>query len=93
MESLIRPETADALRGACREVDAALGSLVAAFDELVDDLAGRRPALAVVEHDERPEPQCVCGLPRHHPGECADDAARASTNTVVRAVDDPGHPG
>ena len=82
MGSLIRPETADALRGACREIDAALGSLVAAFDELVDDLAGR-PALTVVD-DERPEPQCVCGLPRHHAGDCGDDAARASPNGVTR---------
>lgn len=25
----------------------------------------------IVNDDPRPDPQCVCGMPRHHPGPCA----------------------
>jgi hypothetical protein len=67
---LIRPETAETLRGAAREVDAALGSFVAAMDELVDDLSGT---------DHHDGYTCTfCGSAHHRADACADDAAHAS---------------
>ena len=69
-------------------VGALADAAIAVCDGTFDALAA---AITASDDDEHPEPQCVCGLPRHHAGDCADDAAHASPNgtATVWTADGP----